>query len=445
MSEIMSALSIFLIICFSFIFVVGVFGNILVIQTFHLTKPASSRVVSGKDLSLLAMETIICYLAGVDLIASICNPFLYIYYEVTQYKSWHLGKAGCLILGTINSLMDTVSCGLILTIMIERCIVMCFPFKKRLTINEVRKAVVIVLVISILFELPYIMHLEITNVAQFQYKCQISKDDSVLFGEHKPFPQNETFCIIGKSEKPILSTNGTFLHAVEYFQLCSNTTSSMQLSLTNCYNNRTAHNTTFNATTQTHLKPLAGECSYDTCNQIYNTCLPRGDMSYIYSRVVIVIIRDCSFLIVFIVCIYLMYKQMKGQETVMQGQCTLNPKKTLYMLISIAVVFYILVLPRDIFHLIHNLYIIAGDRLDEEDSFKANAFLKILQCSNCISNIFIYAQLHNKFRQRIKELRYSISEIAENKGDHEPKAQLLTVATPPPLQQGRSNGTSGCY
>ena len=404
-------LSIFLITCFSFIFVVGVFGNILVLQTFNFLK---CKMTSGvKDTPLLAMERIICYLAVVDLISSICNPSLYIYYEVTKWKNWGLGKMGCLVLGGTNSLMDTISCGLILTIMIERCIGMCFPFKKRFTISEVRKAFAIVLVISILLEIPYIMHLGIMEIVDSKYTCRIN-DGKTNASLNNQFPQNMTHCFFKDEGQSQVLENGTFLYPKRYYELCDKIPFRINLP--------------GDCVTGTTQRTLTATCAMDSCTQVYNTCVPNGELSYIYSRIAIVGVRDCIFLVIFGVCIYFMHMQVKKQENILHGQCTLNSKKTLYLLVTIAVVFYILVLPRDIFHFIHNVCILIGKELDPDSSFKANSFLKILQCSNSVSNVFIYAQLHTKVRQRIRELRSNISEgVLGSKGPNEPKVQLLTV------------------
>lgn len=105
---------------FSIIFIIGVVGNSLVIYTFK-------RIPR----SLTSMELVIMYLALTDLVASIFNPPLYIYWQSTEFKAWHLGNFSCTVFPSINTLSVTMSLGLIQLITVERCRVLTNPMIKK--------------------------------------------------------------------------------------------------------------------------------------------------------------------------------------------------------------------------------------------------------------------------------------------------------------------------
>ena len=105
-------------VCFAFIFAVGVFGNLLVIYIF---KFQNKRNIG-------AMELIITYLAVSDLIASVFNPLLYIYWHLTGFEQWDFGSFCCTLFPSITTVSVTTSLGFILLITIERCRVLTNPF-----------------------------------------------------------------------------------------------------------------------------------------------------------------------------------------------------------------------------------------------------------------------------------------------------------------------------
>ena len=85
----------------------------------------------------------------------------------------------------------------------------------------------------------------------------------------------------------------------------------------------------------------------------------------------------------------------------------LDQKKIISMLMWMTVAFSILVSPKNIFALSFTSLKLKKVDINAEDGHAlaiANGFLKLLQLSNSICNIFIYAKLHNKCRLVIKEI-----------------------------------------
>jgi len=106
-------------VCFAVIFTVGVVGNLLVIYIF---KFRNKRAIGP-------MELIILYLATSDLITSIFNPLLYIYWHLTAFERWYFGSFCCTLFPSITTVSVTTSLGFILLITIERCRVLTNPFE----------------------------------------------------------------------------------------------------------------------------------------------------------------------------------------------------------------------------------------------------------------------------------------------------------------------------
>ncbi|XP_057302218.1 C5a anaphylatoxin chemotactic receptor 1-like [Hydractinia symbiolongicarpus] len=142
---------ILLVFSFCFIFTVGVAGNSLVI---YLLKFKNSR-------ALTTTETLIYYLAVADLMSSIFNPIMFIYWTLTFHKAWHFAEIGCKILPSATRVTVSFSIGIILIITLDRCRLICQPFEKQLKSFQLHVAVILALILSIVFELPYPIYQEI--------------------------------------------------------------------------------------------------------------------------------------------------------------------------------------------------------------------------------------------------------------------------------------------
>ena len=100
-----------LVIAFSLIISFGVVGNAIVCYVFGYKKKRHRRSTT---------EWLILYLGIIDLLASILNPPLYIYWTVTHYSKWHFGYLGCKILPVLGPIMTSASLGILLIFAIDR-------------------------------------------------------------------------------------------------------------------------------------------------------------------------------------------------------------------------------------------------------------------------------------------------------------------------------------
>ena len=120
-------IDIMLIVSFILVFVIGISGNSLVCYFFN-----------NNQNRLRGMAKMIYYLAVVDLLASIINPALYLYWQVTFNRKWHFGYFGCKVLPMLAKCPITISCGIILLITIDRCLVISRPFHPQLNDRHLR-------------------------------------------------------------------------------------------------------------------------------------------------------------------------------------------------------------------------------------------------------------------------------------------------------------------
>lgn len=75
------------------------------------------------------------------------------------------------------------------------------------------------------------------------------------------------------------------------------------------------------------------------------------------------------------------------------------------VIIVMEIVFITLVLPRDLLHISLQVSWWDGDGFPVTSQLKSiNAFLKVFQTANCCANVFIYAKMHARFRDKIVKL-----------------------------------------
>lgn len=161
---------IILLTSFALIFLVGVSGNALVCYIFN-----------KQTMRLSTMELLMVILAAADLFSSFFNPLMFTYWTVTIHKAWHFGDFGCKLLPSLTRISVSFTFGIILIITIDRCIVICFPFKRALKRYEVHLLVMLSLLLSVLTELPYTIHQEVNPMTT----CQVP--DSTIPGFIYPF------------------------------------------------------------------------------------------------------------------------------------------------------------------------------------------------------------------------------------------------------------------
>ena len=278
---------------YALVFVVGIVGNILVFMMFKMS--------NGK---LKVMEHMIVCLAITDLIASVINPALYTYWQVTHRKVWHFGLIGCKLTPIINRSITNVSFGIIMMINIDRCIVITRPFRPKMRKRDVHTAMIGIVILAILLEIPFIYHVE------------------VYAG---------TYCLVPDSR-------------VE---------------------------------------------------------------SFAYPAITVMVTKGLLFLATFLTTVVCIYKELYDNEMVMRSlksqTRTEHNKTVLIMLATIAVVFIILVFPRDILHIIYIISWMDNDGIPFTHLLRnINATFKILHMFNSICNVFIYAGLHRRFRRDVK-------------------------------------------
>ena len=284
---------IILVLVMSFVFLIGIIGNCLVIHFF--------RKVNNKKLS--GMHSLIYYLAVVDLFASIVNPFLYIYWQVTFNRSWHFGVIGCKFLPAVTKVSVSISIGIILVITLDRCFVICRPFNGQFTQPFINWSVVLVVTLSVLAEIPSILHHEIIP----DWTCAV----------------------------PELSVP-----------------------------------------------------------------------SFVYPVVVIYIVRNFLFLNIFFFTVLFIFKVLHNKKHVTKQQNEIKKKKKItIMLVTMAIVFIILVFPRELLHISYMISNISGNGIPYTKTVRdINTALKVLHMCNSICNVFIYAGLHDRFRKQLYQL-----------------------------------------
>ena len=146
----LSFLDVFVVCIYILIFIIGVSGNLLVCRYFKLD---NKRI---KHLQLL-----IFYLGIADLCASITNPVLFIYFQLTHYKAWHFGVIGCKLVPMTWRMFTSISFGIIMYINIDRCLALKFPFRKPPTKRQVNIVVGLICIVSVLMETPYLVYADV--------------------------------------------------------------------------------------------------------------------------------------------------------------------------------------------------------------------------------------------------------------------------------------------
>jgi len=143
-------------------------------------------------------------------------------------------------------------------------------------------------------------------------------------------------------------------------------------------------------------------CQQIGCNQETN-CASNLTEVYLYSRVITLILRDVMFVLTFVVSNILIYRVLQDEEhqQFLSQNNKLNPQKTLKMILALAVVFSMLVLPKDIFVIVYYISYLTGNPMNNSIGLEINSVLKLLQSLNSIVNIFIYAKLHTTFKESV--------------------------------------------
>jgi len=111
-------------------------------------------------------------------------------------------------------------------------------------------------------------------------------------------------------------------------------------------------------------------------------------------------------------CIYRSLYNTDKEHILKEQESALKPSRIFRMLVVMAIVFIVLVLPKDVFTVIYTLlWLNNGKGMPYETALKINAFLALLQTSNCVCNIFIYARLHKRFQRKLTEKSSTVTTL----------------------------------
>eukprot|EP00794_Sanderia_malayensis_P010985 gene10985-12148_t len=284
-----------LLICgFAFTFVVGVLGNIFVCYIFGYKRRKYRSVT----------ETLLLYLGIVDLLASIVNPFLFVYWTKTRYKRWDFGLVGCKILAPLAPITVTISATIIIIVCLDRYRAIVSPFKARYSRRQINVFVAIAVVISVLSYTGYIIHLEVLD----DWTCLVPK----------------------------------------------------------------------------------------------NTAL-----GYAVPYIVITVLRDLGYTVVFCFTSVAIYGHLNVNEKIQANTQYIqkrrrDSKRICRMLFCIGVVFALLVFPKDALSLASILSWLTSSGFKHTSTIVyLNAWLKVLNVSNSCVNVFIYSQMHARFKREL--------------------------------------------
>ena len=132
-------------------------------------------------------------------------------------------------------------------------------------------------------------------------------------------------------------------------------------------------------------------------------------------------LRDIICIAVFVISFYRIYTVLYDKESLLclREQKSFTKKKKIFkLLVTMATVFMIFMLPRDIYHivLVLSFWTSPPGIPWNETAMDVNSFLKMLQTCNSIANVFIYAHLHGSFRKRLlnkPENRYEANDTED--------------------------------
>ena len=285
----------FLVLAFCLIFVVGVLGNILVCYVFGVRRTRRRSTT----------EWLILYLGVVDLLASLFNPPLYIYWTLTQHRTWHFGEVACKLLPGIGQVMTTASAGILLIIAVDRYMAIVMPFGGQFSFRTITIASFVNMIICFATYAHYMNTLRILRTGQ---------------------------CVI-----PDIS--------------------------------------------------------------VYSYSIP---------NCVFIILRLLTFTCVFIftnIKIFTTLRRQKESLTIkeLKEQRHKETQKIMRVLLIMGVVFVVLVFPRELFYLIFNLSWIDNDDgiAFGQSILNINSWLKVMHTANSCANVFIYAHMHEMYRDQV--------------------------------------------
>ena len=148
--------------------IIGVFGNSFVIYAFGYRRRNVGRSTT---------EWLILLLGITDLLSTILNSSLYIYWTTTRHRQWIFGYIGCKILPAIGPILTTASSGVILIFALDRYVAIVRPFRGQLSSGAVSIAFMINMFLSALSYVHYIYYIELTRG-----RCSLKPPNHLPYG-----------------------------------------------------------------------------------------------------------------------------------------------------------------------------------------------------------------------------------------------------------------------
>ena len=405
----------FIVAGFVFISLFGIIGNSVAIYVF---KPRPTRT------RLRQMNLLVYYLAVIDLVSSILNPMLFLYWEFTDHSRWDFGSFLCTVLPSFRQISIVISLGMILLIIMERALSITTFQRVQLTSKKINVFLFIVILLSTLTEFDYIVSLKNSP------KESTLKVSCVLFGKEH---QNAI------ASKPISDVSNFFPNNTRFMFLFTTSYTCDQIEA----KKMTAKNISINSNfrlykgsnakfvKQTHkylLKRDYNEKCRMFCNPAKATCELHTTKTVAYFSLGKVIVRYSIASMIVIVCNMLIYKTIHNKErkSVLMDQTYLvKPRRVLKLLTAMAVIFLLLVLPKEVFDVVYQFLSIDTDVRKLHILSDIQMFLALLQTVNCVCNVFIYARLHKRFKTTCRKSMERISLILTIKGNNRRKHVCL--------------------
>ena len=386
----MHVFSYFIVVGFLFISIFGIIGNSFTIYVF---KPRRNRS------KLKQMNLLIFYLAIIDLVSSILNPALFVYWEITQYSRWDFGEFLCSVLPSFRKISMVISLGVILLITMERALVISNFQVVSISCRKINLFVLVTILASILTEINYVTRLQLSPK---EFKLKLACDQvGVQYQE-----QNSITAISNEHDGSVI-----FLYSTSYScdEIKSKKLSAKDVASNRQFTNKVHVNETLLG--RLLISDVNARCEI-SCNPMPATCELHSTKVTTYINLCTVILRYLIALTIVIVSNVFIYKAFNDKDRIytLQNQSSSDKSNGVFrLLVAMATVFFCLVLPKEIFEVVYQFLSFNDNKISFHLSADLNAFLALLQTCNCVSNIFIYARLHKRFRATYSESLRRIS------------------------------------
>ena len=386
----MHVFSYFIVVGFLFISIFGIIGNSFTIYVF---KPKRNRS------KLKQMNLLIFYLAIIDLVSSILNPSLFVYWEITQYSRWDFGEFLCSVLPSFRKISMVVSLGVILLITMERALVISNFQDVSISCRKINVFVFATILASIFTEINYVTRLQLSP-KEFNLR---------LVCDHVREQYQERNSITAISDEHGGSV--IFLYSTSYScdEIKAKRLTAKDITSNRKFTNEEHVNKTL--LRGVLMSDINAKCQI-SCNPMQATCELHSTKVTAYINLCTVILRYLIALTIVIVSNVFIYKAFndKDQINILQNQSFSEKSKGVFrLLVAMATVFFCLVLPKEIFEVVYQFLTFNDNKISFHFSAELNAFLALVQTCNCVSNIFIYARLHKRFRATYSESLRRIS------------------------------------